>query len=379
VLADAPAFVAEAVLSLGGGPAVSIVISADRERIAAEDPHALLHVTARDAAGNAPGEELSFETTAGQLGVAPAGAGQWNLTLSLDPSFAGRERVEVRARGSAQSAERTLALVPGPLQSISFERQSAEVVADGASPLRLAVRFSDRYGNAVAAVRSELSAGQGRAELEQRDGTLYASYVPPLLREPAETDLSLRAGPAVGRAHLTLLPKLTSAAFSAKGGLLSNFSGFTAPLVGVAAALRTDRFGPQLAFAVEVDYAHRGESDLVSAGASTLPAESSVDLALLHVIGSWRRQLSDRDALWFGAGPTLAAYWTRVRVADTGTRRGFAIAPGLEATIGAERRFDRWVPFIEARAGWINSPGLPILTGPLRTLTVFTGVRLETR
>jgi hypothetical protein len=379
VLADAPAFAAEAILSLGGGPAASIAISADRERIAAEDPHALLHVTARDAAGNAPGEELSFEATAGQLGVAPAGAGQWNLTLSLDPSFAGRENVEVRARGSAKSAERTLPLVPGPLQSISFERQSTEVLADGATPLRLAVRFTDRYGNTVAAPHSEVSAGQGRAELEERDGTLYASYVPPLLREPSETDLSLRAGPAIGRAHLTLRPNLTSAAFSAKAGLFSNFSGFTTPLLGIAAALRTDHFGPQLAFAVELDYGHRGESGLVSAGASTLAADSSLDLALLHVIGSWRRQLSDREALWFGAGPTLATYWTRVRVADTGTRRGFAIAPGLQATAGAEHRFDHWVPFVEARAGWITSPGLPILTGPLRTLSLFAGVRLETR
>jgi len=56
-----------------------------------------------------------------------------------------------------------------------------------------------------------------------------------------------------------------------------------------------------------------------------------------------------------------------------------AIAPGLQASLGAEHRFDRAVPFLEARAGWITSPGLPILTGPLRTLTLFAGVRLEMR
>jgi hypothetical protein len=377
-LVDAPAFVAEAVLLLGGGPAANIGISSDRERIAADDPHARLHVTARDAAGNAPGEELSFQSTAGQVIAAPVGPGEWDLTLSLDSRFAGRTSVEVRVLGSARSAARTLPLIPGPLESISFDPDNANVLADGVGPLRLAVHFTDRYGNPVSAVHSESSVGQGRAELEDRGGVIYASYVPPLLREPAETELSVRAGPTVGRAHLTLVPKLTSVALSAKAGLLSNFSGFTTPLIGVVAALRTDRFGPQLAFGIEVDYAHRSESDTVATGGTSVPADSALDLVLLHLHGAWRRQLGPDDAFWIGAGPSLAAYWTRVRAPDVGTRRGFAVAPGLHATIGAEHRFDRWVPFLEARAGWITSPELPILTGPLRTLSLFAGVRLET-
>ena len=39
----------------------------------------------------------------------------------------------------------------------------------------------------------------------------------------------------------------------------------------------------------------------------------------------------------------------------------------------------RLIPFLEARAGWITSPGLSILSGPLRTVSLFAGVRLETR
>ena len=43
-----------------------------------------------------------------------------------------------------------------------------------------------------------------------------------------------------------------------------------------------------------------------------------------------------------------------------------------------ERRM-RWVsPFAEARWSWITSPGLPMLTGPLRTVSFMAGVRLET-
>jgi hypothetical protein len=54
------------------------------------------------------------------------------------------------------------------------------------------------------------------------------------------------------------------------------------------------------------------------------------------------------------------------------------VAPGLQGALGIERRFRMAVPFVEARAGWVNSPGLPILTGPLRTLTLMLGVRIET-
>lgn len=378
-LDEAPGFVAEATLALGGGPAARIAISSDRERIRADDPGARLHVTARDAAGNAPGEDLSFETSAGQVTAAASGPGEWDLALSLEPAFGDRKTVEVRARGAGASAARTLPLVPGPLESISFDRPNAAVVADGSSPLRLAVYLRDKYGNPVSGVQSELSAGRGRAQLEERDGTLYASYVPPLLREPAETELALRVGPTVGRAQLTLVPDLTSAALSAKVGMFSNLSGFSAPLIGVAAALRTDRLGPQLALAAELDYAHRSQSDLVSAGATSLAADSSLDLLLLHLTASWRRQLGEENAIWIGAGPSAAAYWTRVRVADAGTRRGFALAPGLHAAVGAEHRMGRLIPFLEARAGWITSPGLSMLSGPLRTVSLFAGVRLETR
>jgi hypothetical protein len=378
-LDDAPGFVAEAALILGGGPASRIAISADRDRIRADDARARFHVSARDAAGNPPGEDLSFETSAGRLTAAASGPGEWDLALSLEPAFGDRKTVEVRARGAGASVARTLPLVPGALESISFDRPNAAVVADGASALRLAVHLRDKYGNPVSGVQSELSAGQGHAQLEESDGTLYANYVPPLLRKPAETELALRVGPTVGRAQVKLIPNLTSAAVSAKVGMFSNLSGFSTPLIGVAAALRTDLLGPQLQLAAELDYGHRSQSDLVNAGGGSVAADSSLDLALLHLTASWRKQLGEENAVWVGAGPSAAAYWTRVRVADAGTRRGFAIAPGLHAAVGAERRMGRLIPFLEARAGWITSPDLPILTGPLRTLSLFAGVRLETR
>src|SRR5439155_20054625 len=68
----------------------------------------------------------------------------------------------------------------------------------------------------------------------------------------------------------------------------------------------------------------------------------------------------------------------RVKLADSATRRGFAIAPGLQGALGVERRLRSVVPFVELRAGWITGSGLAILEGPLRTVSVFGGVRLET-
>src|SRR6185295_15628636 len=230
-LDDAPGFVAQAALSLGGGLADKIKLTADRERIEAREPQARLHVSARDAAGNPPGEALRFETGSGELQVKPAAPGEWDLTLTLPSSFGGLTSVEVLARGTNASAGKKLELAPGPPELVVFETTKATVVADGESPLRLAVELRDRFGNAVPGIRPELSAQQGHAEIEERDGRLYASYVPPLLRERGETVLAVRAGAVVGSAHLTLLPDSSPLAFSAKAGGLSNFSGFTAPLL----------------------------------------------------------------------------------------------------------------------------------------------------
>lgn len=377
-LDDAPEFVAEAALALGGGPARSIRISADREAIGADDPRAKLHVSARDAAGNPPGDAMRFESTAGQVSAEATAPGEWDLGLALAPSFSGLDSVEVRASAASASAAKALPLLPGPPETVGFETSSASVVADGKSRLRLEVQLRDRHGNAIHGLRPEVSAGQGSAELEEREGALYASYLPPLLHGGGDTTLALRAGALEGRARLTLLPDLKRAALSAKAGMLSNLSGFSVPLIGLEAALRSARFGPELALSLGADYGHRAQSEMLQAGSAAVAADSRIDLLLVHLSASWRRPFGNGNAFWIGAGPCAAAYWTRVGAADIPTRRGFAVAPGLQGGIGAERRLRWGVPFFEARAAWVTSPGLPILTGPLRTVSLMAGVRLET-
>ena len=378
VLEGDPRFVAEASLLLRGGPAERIAISADRDRIRADDPEARLHVVARDAAGNASSDELAFETTGGQLATVATAPGEWNVTVSLEPSFAGRKEIEVRASAPGSSAAQKLPLVPGPAEVIAFDDPAPVLIADGSSRHRLQVELRDRYGNPIPGARPEVSVDQGRAELEDAGGTLYATYVPPLLERRGNAVLSLRAGSAEGHARVTLLPR-GSLALSPKVGYLSNFSGFSAPLFGVEAAYRTDRFGPQLALSIEADYAHREQSDLLFAGGSAVSAGSRLDLMLVHLSATFRQGLGEQSAIWIAAGPSAAAYWTRVSASGAPERRGFAIAPGIQGAVGAERRIGIAIPFVEARAGWIDSPGLPMLTGPLRTVTLLLGVRIEGR
>ena len=377
-LDDAPAFVAKAALSLSSGPADRIAIAADREHIRADEPAARLHVSARDTAGNPAADAVEFETSAGELRATATAAGEWDLALSLPPSFGGRKTVQVRALAANASAVHAFALEAGPLETIAFEDPEAVVIADGESPLRMQVELRDRYGNPISGLRPQLSAENGRAELEERGEALYASYVPPLLHERQATVLAASAGTAVGRANLTLLPNVPSVALSAKLGGLSDLSGFSAPLLGVEAQMRTIRFGPELALSLEADYAYRSHSETLRAGATNLMAQSRIDLLQLHLSAAWRRRCGDRNMLWLAAGPSAAAYWTRLSMEGSPSRRSFAIAPGLQAALGVERRMRLAVPFLELRAGWITGPGSPVLVGPLRSLSFFGGVRIET-
>jgi len=103
-LDDARDRVAEAIVALNGGPAEAISISANQKEIHAEAPQARLHVSARDAAGNPPSDQIRFESTAGDLSVVQPVPGEWDLRLSLPSSFGGRSSVDVRAIGAKTSA-----------------------------------------------------------------------------------------------------------------------------------------------------------------------------------------------------------------------------------------------------------------------------------
>src|SRR5205814_5709574 len=124
-LDDAPAFIAKSVLSLASGPADRIAITADRERIRADQPVARLHVSARDAVGNPAADALEFESSAGELRPTATAAGEWDLHLAMPASFDGLKTVEVRALAANASSVHAFALEAGPLETLAFEEPNA--------------------------------------------------------------------------------------------------------------------------------------------------------------------------------------------------------------------------------------------------------------
>ncbi len=377
-LEDAPRLAATAAVRLVPGAAERIDVTADVDRIVADGAREVaLHAIARDAAGNAAGEAIRFEASFGELRTVPRAPGAWDLVLSVPPAFGGRTEVRVRASGARASAERALALLPGPPASASVEVPPRPPVADGTTAVRLPLQIVDRYGNPVSAPAPEISADRGAAELERSGPALAAKYVPPRLRERGESTVTVRAGDARAQAQVALAPWRPWAAVSPRVGWMSNFSGFSAPLLGVQADLRTDRYGPELGIAVEADYAVRMQTERIATGAADAAAESRIDLLLLHVSAALRHDAWSRSTVWLAAGPSAAAYWTRVGVSGAPAQRGFAVAPGLQISAGFERRMTATVPFVELRAGWISGSGLPNLSGPLRTMSVLAGVRFE--
>ena len=372
-LTDAPGFVSKTSIALEAGPAQSIAVESAATRAVAGGAPVVLQVRALDAAGNASPERLTFAASFGEVSAESGAAGEWLLTLALPKAFQGRKTVQVVARGSQARAEKSLQLAPAAPSLVAFAGTPHAVRADGRSPVRVAIHVSDAYGNPAEAAPA-LSAEQGTARFEKSEGALYANYVPPLLHEPSHTGLDASLDGATAHAQLLLLPQVRTAAFSPKLGYLTNFGGFSAPFAGVEAALRSDRFGPQFALALEIDYAQRNQgADL---GQALSEGTSRISLLLAHLSLSYRYEAGPRTTLWVGAGPSLAGYFTRV-AASGAAQTGSALTPGAQLSLGVEQRLGFAVPFVEARAGWITRPDLPDVTGPLRTLSFAVGARFE--
>ncbi len=278
----------------------------------------VIAVTAQGAPRS--GAAIRLRSTRGRLSaVRERGAGLYEASLALTPAAAG----EVRITAALEDAPRLPAEA-----ALTLEEKPPEPIEPSPAPEPVAVLSERRPPDPVDAVASGAS----------------------------------RNWPSI--------------AVSAKAGFLSNFSGFSAPLAGLEAAVRSDHFGPKLALSIEVDYGRHDQSEAVATG---VVGQSRTDLMLVHVSAAWRRDFSDRDLFWVAAGPSAAAYWTTVGVVGGTERRAFAMAPGFQAAFGAEHKLGLAIPFLEARAGWVASPGSPILTGPLRTFSLLAGVRLETR
>ena len=378
-LADAPKFVSQGSIGLDPGPAKTISLNGDATRAVAGGEPLLLTAAARDASGNASPEALRFESSFGAVEAKASGVGEWLVTLTLPSSFKGKKSLEVVAKADKARASKTLQLEAAAPSRVTFATPPHAIRADGHSAVRVPLEISDDFGNLTQA-EPKVTADRGIANLESNGGALYANYVPPLLNEPAQASLLAKLGSSVASAQLMLFPQVRPAAFSPKLGYLSNFDGFSAPFVGVEAALRSDRFGPQLGIALEVDFTQRSQDQHLAAlpGPDGAPnASSRISILLLHLSASYRYELNARTTLWFGAGPSLAGYSVNVSSDAAGSQGGTALSPGAQAAVGVERRLGFAVPFAELRAVWITRPELPSVSGPLRILSLALGARFE--
>jgi hypothetical protein len=373
-LSDAPGLAAQVALELEAGRVASLQLRADRERLVAGEGGFGVRAIALDARGNPSAEQLQLETTLGEVRGTGADA-----RVEVPASFGGSTELRVRAHPAGRpepSAELVLPLVPGAPEQAEIEVPRRLLHADGVTGYPVRVRIADRFGNPVADARPEVLADPGSVTVAENpdQGAYLATILPPRSSERTFSTIAVRAGAAQARARLELLPGLHLLALSPRLGLLTNFSGFTSPVAAFEASLRTNRWGPELAFSADISFA------VQNAGGSSpqgVVARTHTDWIAASLGVAWRLPVAPATRAWVGAGPQLTTVLTRIELAGLPPQSGVAVVPGAYLAAGAERRFRSLLPFVELRGSISADPALPTLHGALRALALTAGCRFE--
>ena len=373
-LADAPALLAAAAVELQPGPAVTLRLAADRERIVAGQGAFAVRAIAADAVGNPTTEPLHFETSLGEVRLAGSDA-----TVEVPASFGGESEVRLIARPAAREgpvAHLTLPLVPAEPDAARIELPVKRLRADGKSSYQVRVQLVDRFGNSIGDVRPEVTADAGMVSgpVRAEGGAYVATYLPPAAPERTVATIAVRAGATGARRTFDLVPRIQPLAIAPRAGFLTNFSGFTSPVVGVESSLRTTRWGPELAFSLDVSYA------LQNAGGSSaqgVNARAHTDWIVAALGASYRFGLAPSAMGWVGGGPQLATVVTRTQLGGLAPETGTALVPGAWLAAGAEKRFGSHLPFAELRVSACADPALPNLRGAMRAFALTVGYRFE--
>jgi len=364
----------ELAIELEAGPAATLRLRADRERLVAGEGGFTARAIALDAAGNPSAEPLQFETTLGEV----RGGGP-EVRIEVPGSFGGRTELRLAAHPAGRAepaAEIALPLSPGEPEVAEIELPRRALQADGARQYPLRVRIADRFGNPVPDARPEVLADEGGVTLPARPegGAYLATYQAPLSAERTFSTIAVRAGAAQARARLDLLARIRPLALSPRLGLLTNFSGLTSPVAAFETSLRTNRWGPELAFSADLSYA------LQNAGGSSaqgVVARVHTDWIVASLGVAVRRELAPSTRAWVGGGPQLTAILTRSQLGGMPAETSTAVVPGAYLVAGAEKRFGPFLPFAELRASVSADPALPNLRGALRAFAFTVGYRFE--
>jgi hypothetical protein len=346
---------------------------------------AQLHVSARDRAGNPSPQLLRFETSFGAIAAEPSGAGEWTARLEVPAKFGGRTSVRVVARGESE-ASIDIPLAPGPPEHIEV-MTGAVARADGDSPVGVKLAVTDQYGNAVP-VTPALQIDTGSVSSpDARDGAYLATWKPPLLWERGRASLIATAGSARAERQVDLLPRQHLLALSPQLGVLSNFSDVTSPVIGLEAALRSDRFGPLLEILGQLSWSFSSVSDSAPISASnptpvtsssTVGAHSRTDYLTATLAVGGFLPITERTRAFLHAGPTLSRVSSSLQLGSQPSTSGASAVLGAELSVGIERRMWGTTPFLELRGAISGDPALSgVLTGSTRSLSLNAGARFE--
>jgi hypothetical protein len=373
-LEEAPSMTAAVSLDLQAGPAASIRLVADRERIVAGEQTFTANAIATDAVGNACSEPLLFETSLGEVHASGTAA-----RIDVPSSFEGRTelRLAVHPAGRGEPAAKlVLPLIPAPADRATIDVLPRRVHADGTTPFALRLRILDRFGNAIADAPPEVTADGGTVEPPTRseNNTYLVTYQPPLSYERSSATIAVRSGAAQASTRIELLPAVRRVAFSPRLGLVTNFAGLTSPVLAFETSLRTHRLGPELSISAEISYAFQNSG---GSSADGIVARAHTDWITASVGAAWRAPLPDRFHGWLGAGPQLTIVVARTELGGSPTQTGVAAVPGVYVAAGVERKIGRFLPFVEARASVSADPGLPNLRGALHAYALSLGYRFE--
>ncbi len=376
-LRDRPRLTRTARILLQPGPSAQISFAPATTPLVAGTAAAQLHVSARDRAGNPSPQPLRFESSFGSIAAKPSGAGEWNVRLDVPSHFGGLASVRVVARGDCEAAI-DIPLAPGPPAHVEMTT-AAVARGDSERPVEVRLAVTDQYGNAVQAVPTlQVDAGFV-SSLGERDGAYLAIWRPPLLSERGRASLIATAGSARTERHIDLLPREHLLALSPQLGLLSNFSDVTSPVVGVEAALRSDRFGPSLEILGQLAWSFSSIANAAAiSSATTVAVRSRTDYLTATLAAGGFLPIGERTRAFLHAGPTLSRVSSSIQLGSQPRTSGASLVPGVELSVGAERRMWGTTPFLEVRGAISADPALGgVLSGSTLSLGLNAGARFE--
>src|SRR5207248_770003 len=304
----------------------------------------------------------------GEVATESASPGRWRLHLHIPPYFGGRTSVRVVARGESDAAVE-LPLAPASLSRVELDA-AAVAPADGerAVPVRVAVR--DEYGNLVHALPVLAVDAGTLSTLAEQDGEWMATWRPPLLREPGRASLTASAGAVTTAQRIDLRPRDQLVALSPKLGVLSNFSDWSSPLLGVEAALHWDRLGPTLELLGQLTWSFSSLSNNAAiTSSSTQPVRSRTDYLTAAIAAGGFFSIDGRTRAFAHLGPTLSRVSSSLQIGAQPSSSAATLVPGAEISVGIERRMWHTLPFIEVQASIGADPSLSrVLSGSARWL-----------